>query len=97
MIQVITVIPRITAIGDRSRAIDPVRSGGISRRTGPNTGFQNTAVRRLVLNYSNINYGVWDHLVFDTTSINPVPVPGAVILTSIGILSVGWLHRRKTL
>ena len=64
---------------------------------GPNPGFENTAIRRLVLSYSNINYGVWDHLVFDTSPGRVVPEPGTVILTSIGVLSVGWLRRRRTL
>ena len=68
----------------------------------PPSGFQNTAVRRLVLNYSNINYGVWDHLVFDADGERSngeyiVPEPGTVALAGIGVTLVGWLRRRRTL
>lgn len=51
----------------------------------PVSGFEDFAIRKLVLTYDNINYGVWDHLVF-------VPEPATIALLGIGALIIG---RRK--
>lgn len=34
---------------------------------------------------------------YSELTVNPVPVPGAILLSSIGVGFVGWLRRRKTL
>jgi len=38
-----------------------------------------------------------DHLQYGSIGINPIPAPGAVILSTIGVGLVGWLRRRRTI
>jgi len=52
----------------------------------PPPGFEDVLVRELLLTFSNINYGVWDHLHF-------APEPATIILLGLGGLA---LRRRKS-
>ena len=66
----------------------------------PNAGLSNTPIRRLVLGYNNINYGVWDHLVFETDNLRTpgtpqIPEPTTLLLISVGTITVGILKRRN--
>lgn len=51
----------------------------------PPSGFEDVLVRKLVLTFANINYGVWDHLVFDADNNAPNPENPVVISATIDI------------
>ena len=51
----------------------------------PPSGFEDVLVRKLVLTFANINYGVWDHLVFDADNNDPDPEDPDVISATIDI------------
>ncbi len=42
-------------------------------------------------------YGGVQSVIFVNEPVPTVPVPGAALLSSIGVAFVGWLHRRRTL
>ena len=50
----------------------------------PAEAFENVPIRKLVLTFNNINYGVWDHLVFDADDITD-PNDPVVISATIDI------------
>ena len=65
--------------------------------------FQERPSPKTCFDIDNINYGVWDHLVFDTKQGQSggghpvVPEPGAIVLMGIGAACIGWLQKRKIL
>jgi hypothetical protein len=56
--------------------------------------YSGTMVRRVVIGF---NEQVASRFALDNLTINPIPAPGAVLLSGIGLGLVNWLRRRRTL
>lgn len=56
--------------------------------------YSGTMVRRAVIGF---NEQAASRFAFDNLTINPIPAPGAVMLSGIGLGLVNWLRRRRTL
>jgi len=56
--------------------------------------YSGTKVRRAVIGF---NEQAANRFAFDNMTINPIPAPGAVMLSGIGLGLVNWLRRRRTL
>lgn len=63
--------------------------------TGLNDGYPKTWLL-FWDNFDGINDGQYSDLVIEITA-SPVPVPGALLLGSIGVGLIGWMKRRKSL
>jgi hypothetical protein len=56
--------------------------------------YSGTMVRRAVIGF---NEQAASRFAFDNLTINSIPAPGTIMLSSIGLGLVNWLRRRKTL
>jgi hypothetical protein len=56
--------------------------------------YSGTMVRRAVIGF---NEQAANRFAFDNLTINPIPAPGAIMLSGIGLGLVNWLRRRRTL
>jgi hypothetical protein len=56
--------------------------------------YSGSMVRRAVIGF---NGQAASRFALDNLTINPIPAPGAVLLSSIGLGLVNWLRRRRTL
>ncbi|HUT44664.1 MAG TPA: PEP-CTERM sorting domain-containing protein [Sedimentisphaerales bacterium] len=56
--------------------------------------YSGTLISRATIGFNN---QVASRFALDNLTINPVPAPGAILLSSIGLGLVNWLRRRRTM